>query len=110
MADEHDYDVDLNDDDDDDDEDDEDEHEQSDDDTAFFPIDEPIVHASQSSQITTATTTSHASKQSRTTSDLSVNKYSTGLSASNNCPQDNNFEYVGQYRRRMKHRRTCSFV
>lgn len=100
MTDENEFDIDFNDDEDDDDEDDEDE--QSDDDTAFFPIDEPIVHSSQSSQITTTTpttkttttTTSQTSKPSRTTSDLSVNKYSTGLSASNNCPSDNNFEYV----------------
>ncbi|UJR30641.1 hypothetical protein I4U23_018165 [Adineta vaga] len=63
--------------------DDEDEQQESDDDTGFFPIDEPIVQSSQSSNLAT-----------RTSSEQSTNKYSTGLTTSNNHPQDNNFEYV----------------
>jgi hypothetical protein len=74
--------------------DDDDENEESDDDTGFFPIDEPIVHSSQSS--TTTTTSSQTSKKLKETSEQSVNKYSTSVNASNNYPQDNNFEYVGK--------------
>ncbi|CAF1055744.1 unnamed protein product [Rotaria sordida] len=82
------------------DEDEDDEEQGSDDDTGFFPIDEPIVHSSQSNTTTTTTTTtttsssSQISKQTRGASDPSVNKYSTGISTTNNHPQDNNFEYV----------------
>jgi len=73
--------------------DDDDENEESDDDTGFFPIDEPIVHSSQSS---TTTTSSQPSKKTKETSEQSVNKYSTSVNASNNYPQDTNFEYVGK--------------
>ncbi|CAF2980314.1 unnamed protein product [Rotaria sp. Silwood2] len=76
-------------------EDEDDEEQGSDDDTGFFPIDEPIVHSSQSN---TTTSSSQIPKQTRETSDQSVNKYSTAISTSNNHPQDNNFEYVGEYK------------
>lgn len=92
MADDDDdqYDVDI-----DSDDDDEEENQGSDDDTGFFPIDEPIVYpSSQSSE--TATSASQTSKAARTTGELSLNKYSSGLSASNNYPQENTFEYVGE--------------
>jgi hypothetical protein len=62
----------------------------SDDDTGFFPIEESAAHASQSNNVTTTTTTT------RTSSEQSTKKYSTGLGASNNHLQDNNFEYVGK--------------
>jgi hypothetical protein len=74
----------------------EDNNEGSDDDTDFFPIDEPIVHSSQSSHTTTTTSSSQISKPTRGVSDQSGNKYSTGVSASNNYPQDNSFEYIGK--------------
>jgi hypothetical protein len=73
------------------------EDEGSDDDTGFFPIDEPIVHSSQTST-TTTTTSQTSSKQMKATSDQSGNKYSTGINASSNYPQDNNFEYVGKFK------------
>jgi hypothetical protein len=89
MADDEQFDIDT---DDSERDDDVDEIEGSDDDTGFFPIDEPIAHSTQSS-----TTTSQTSKQSKDTSEQSVNKYSTGVNTSNNYPQDNNFEYVGKF-------------
>ncbi len=85
MADDEQFDMD--DDDDDDSENEEEEVEGSDDDTGFFPIDEPIVHSTQ------ATPTTTISKQ---TKEQTGNKYSTSINASNNYPQDNNFEYVGK--------------
>ncbi len=88
MADDEQFDIDT----------DDDENEESDDDTGFFPIDEPIIHSTQSNTITT-TATSQTSKQSKTTSEQTVNKYSTGINASNNYPQDNNFEYVGKFKK-----------
>jgi ariadne-1 len=75
-------------------ENDEDDNEESDDDTGFFPIDEPIVPASQS---TTTATSSQTSKPTKGTSEQAGNKYSTNVNASSNHPQDNNFEYVGEY-------------
>ena len=91
MADEEQYDIDI---DSDEEEEEEEEEEESDDDTDFFPIDDPIVHPSQSSETTTATPP--VSKAARTTGELSWPKYSTGLGASNNYPSENNFEYVGE--------------
>ncbi|CAF1016019.1 unnamed protein product [Adineta steineri] len=85
MADDDQFNLDTDSEDMNEDEDDEEEEEESDDDTGFFPIDEPIVQSSQSNHVTTTT---------RTSSEQSTNKYSTGHSASNNYPQDNNFEYV----------------
>jgi len=92
MADDEQFDIDT-----DDSQIDDDENEESDDDTGFFPIDEPIVHSTQSNPITTTTTSLQTSKQIKTTSEQTVNKYSTGINASNNYPQDNNFEYVGKF-------------
>ncbi|CAF0788086.1 unnamed protein product [Adineta steineri] len=73
--------------------DDDDENEESDDDTGFFPIDEPVVYSSQSST-TTSSAAAQIPKQTKGTSEQSGNKYSTSINASNNHPQDNNFEYV----------------
>jgi hypothetical protein len=81
MADDEQFDMD------DDSDDEEEEIEGSDDDTGFFPIDEPIVHSSQTNPTTTT---------SKQTKEQPGNKYSTSINASNNYPQDNNFEYVGK--------------
>ncbi|CAM2707952.1 unnamed protein product [Rotaria socialis] len=88
MADDEQFDIDV-----DSEMEDDDDNEGSDDDTGFFPIDEPIVHSSQSNT-TTAASSIQATKQGRGTSEQSVNKYSSGTSASTVHPQDNNFEYV----------------
>ncbi|CAF2052914.1 unnamed protein product [Rotaria magnacalcarata] len=93
MADDEQFDIDVNSEIEDDDDDDNDENEGSDDDTCFFPIDEPIVHSSQSNT-TTAAASVQVAKQGRGTSEQLVNKYSSGTSASTAHPQDNNFEYV----------------
>lgn len=72
-------------------EDEEEEEEGSDGDAGYFPIEEPIIPPPV--QSSTTTTTSQPSKSSK---DQPGNKYSTGVNASNNYPQDNNFEYVGK--------------
>ena len=74
--------------------DDEDLHD-SDDDADFFPIEEPVVHASQASS---KAATSKPAKQTRVTTDQVGTRYSSGLNVSNNYPQDSNFEYVGKCR------------
>ena len=74
---------------------DEEEEEGSDDDTAFFPI-EPVVHPALSSTNNTVATTASSQTLSKQTDEQAANKYSTGINASNNYPQDNNFEYVGK--------------
>ncbi|CAF1542639.1 unnamed protein product [Adineta ricciae] len=63
-------------------EEEEDDEQESDDDTGFFPIDEHVVQSSQPNN-----------QPIRTSSEQS-NKYSSGLTATNTHPQDNNFEYV----------------
>ena len=99
MADDEQFDIDVDSEmEDDEDDDDDDEDEGSDDDTGFFPIDEPVVHSSQSNTTTASSSSSVAipiAKQGRGTSEQSVNKYLSGTSASVAYPQDNNFEYVG---------------
>ena len=97
MADDEQFDMD---DDSDVDEEDEEEVEGSDDDTGFFPIDEPIVHHTTSTQSNPTTAT--VSKQ---TKDQTGNKYSNNINASNNYPQDNNFEYVGKFNCVINHNR-----
>lgn len=92
MAEDEQYDIDM--DSEIEDEDDDENIEQSDDDTGFFPIDDTIVRTSQSNHTTASILPS--SKVSRNPSEQTLHKHSTGTSASNTYPQDNNFEYVGQ--------------
>lgn len=76
--------------------DDDDDDEDSDDETGFFPIDEPIIPQVQSSTTAPITTTTTTTEILKLNKDQPGNKYSTGVNASNNYPQDNNFEYVGK--------------
>ena len=83
------------------------ENEESDDDTDFFPIDEPIMHLSQSN---TTTSSSQMSKQTTGTSEQSQNK---SIGTSNNFLQDNSFEYVGKLMvmiSHIMHNRTTNIV
>lgn len=81
MADDENFDMD--DDDSEIEDDDDNEENQESDDGDFFPIDEPIIHSTQSN-----TTVSKSNR------DATVNKLSSGVNASNTHTQDNNFEYV----------------
>jgi len=83
MADDENFDMD--DDDSEIEDDDDNEENQESDDGDFFPIDEPIIHSTQSN-----TTVSKSNR------DATVNKLSSGVNASNTHTQDNNFEYVGK--------------
>ncbi len=99
MADDEQFDIDA------DSDIDDEEDEGSDDDTGFFPIDEPIVHSSQTTTTTTTTTSQTSSKQMKGISDQSGNKYST-----NNYPQDTNFEYVGKFRKFYLYKKKNNFI